>query len=155
MVKETLLKAPGLSRSRCTGSRRAAPVEAATTTSGLRKLFPARRGFPRFDLVLLGLRTGRAHRLALPHSPGLAEAGLGDRQLGGAARRIDSPSPIRSWMQRRRSSSWSERTKWALHEVLRAVHSVRDVPPAGALTQGALTFLVDRAAAAGLGQMSA
>jgi 6-phosphogluconolactonase len=161
MVKETLLKAPGLSPERVHRIRaELPPVEAAHDyEQTLRKLFPAAASFPRFDLVLLGLGPDGHTASLFPHTPGLAEKQawvianwverLGTHRLSFTYPVLDAAAEVLFLV------SGADK-EWALHEVLQGGASVQDVPARGVRpTQGALTFLVDRAAAAGLGQMSA
>jgi 6-phosphogluconolactonase len=161
MVKETLLRAPGLPPERVHRIRgELPPVEAARDyEQTLRKLFPGTTTFPRFDLMLLGLGPDGHTASLFPHSPGLSERRawvLANWVEKFGAHRLSLSYPVLDAAAEVLFLVAGADKEWALHEVLQGAASVEDVPARGVHpTQGALTFLVDRAAAAGLGLQSA
>jgi 6-phosphogluconolactonase len=161
MVRETLLKAPGLPPERVHRIRaELPPVEAARDyEQTLRRLFPGAAPVPRFDLILLGLGPDGHTASLFPHSPGLAERQawvlanwvekFGTHRLSFSYPVLDAAAEVLFLVA-------GADKEWALHEVLQGGASVEDVPARGVRpTGGALTFLVDRAAAAGLVLQSA
>jgi 6-phosphogluconolactonase len=161
MVKETLLTAPGLPPERVHRIRAELAPEAAARDyeQTLRKLFAGTTTFPRFDLILLGLGPDGHTASLFPHSPGLAEKQawvvanwvekFGTHRLSFSYPVLDAAAEVLFLVA-------GADKQWALHEVLQGGASVEDVPARGVHpTQGTLTFLVDRAAAAGLGLQSA
>ena len=86
MAREALTGQPFVNQSSVYRIKGELPAEeaAADYEQTLRKLFPGTTTFPSFDLILLGLGTGRAHRLALPALAGAGRAhALGGGELGG------------------------------------------------------------------------
>jgi len=161
MVKDTLLRAPGLPPERVHRIRaELPPVEAAREyEQTLRKLFAGTTTFPRFDLILLGLGPDGHTASLFPHTAGLVE-----RQawvLANWVEKLESHRLSFSFPVLNAATevlflvAGADKT-WALHEVLQGGATVQDVPARGVQpTAGALTFLVDRAAAAGLVLQSA
>jgi 6-phosphogluconolactonase len=161
MVKETLLKAPGLPPEQVHRIRaELPPVEAAQDyEQTLRKLFAGTASFPRFDLILLGLGPDGHTASLFPHTAGLAEKQawvlanwvekFGSHRLSLSYPVLDAAAGVLFLVA-------GADKEWALHEVLQGGASVEDVPARGVRpTNGSLTFLVDRAAATGLGLRSA
>src|SRR5262249_46229328 len=121
----------------------------------LRKLFPGTTGFPSFDLVLLGLGPDGHTASLFPHS-----AALTDRTHWVVANwvekfhtnRITLTFPVLNAAAEVLFLVVGEDKAWALREVLRGSAPVAEIPARGIVpTTGRVTFLVDRAAAAGLG----
>ena len=161
MVKETLLRAPGLSRSGCTGSAASCPRRGGPDyEQTLRKLFPAAATLPalRPDAPRARDRTGTPPRSSTTRrrwrrSEAWVIANwveqLGRHRLSFTYPVLDAAAEVLFLVA-------GADKEWALHEVLRAVPRCEDVPARGVRPPRArVTFLVDRAAAAGLGQMSA
>jgi 6-phosphogluconolactonase len=122
----------------------------------LRRLFPGTTTFPRFDLVLLGLGPDGHTASLFPHS-----AALGEQNAWVVAnwvekfhtRRITLTYPVLNAAAEVLFLVSGADKIWALKQVLEGDARVEDVPARGIRpVSGRLTFLVDRAAAAGLGQ---
>ena len=156
MVRETLLQAPGLPPERVHRMRAELPPEEAAREyeQTLRGLFPTAAPVPRFDLILLGLGPDGHTASLFPHSPGLSERQawvlanwvekFGTHRLSLSFPVLDAGTAVLFLVA-------GADKEWALHQVLQGGASVADVPARGVRpATGALTFLVDRAAAAGL-----
>jgi len=122
----------------------------------LRKLFPSGASFPSFDLVLLGLGPDGHTASLFPRSPALSEQ---KRWVAGnwvekfKTHRITLTFPVLNAAAEVLFLVVGEDKAWALRNVLRGKAPVEEIPARGIVpTSGRLTFLVDRAAAAGLGQ---
>jgi 6-phosphogluconolactonase len=122
----------------------------------LRRLFPGTTTFPRFDLVLLGLGPDGHTASLFPHSPA-----LGERNAWVVANwvekfhthRITLTYPVLNAAAEILFLVSGADKGWALKQVLQRDALVEDVPARGIQpVSGRLMFLVDRAAAAGLGQ---
>jgi 6-phosphogluconolactonase len=136
MVKETLLRAPGLPPERVHRIRGELPPEAAARDyeQTLRKLFPGTTTFPRFDLILLGLGPDGHTASLFPHSPGLSERSawvlanwvekFGTHRLSFSYPVLDAAAEVLFLVA-------GADKEWALHEVLQGGASVEDVPARG------------------------
>ena len=109
---------------------------------------------PLFDVTLLGLGPDGHTASLFPHSPGLSERQawvlanwvekFGTHRLSLSFPVLDAGTAVLFLVA-------GADKEWALHQVLQGGASVADVPARGVRpATGALTFLVDRAAAAGL-----
>ena len=157
MARETLTGQPFVNQSsvyRIKGELPAAEA-AADYEQTLRKLFPGTTGFPSFDLVLLGLGPDGHTASLFPHSAALTE-----RTRWVVANwveklhtdRITMTFPVLNAAAEVLFLVVGEDKAWALREVLRGSAPVAEIPARGIVpTAGKVTFLVDRAAAAGLG----
>jgi len=157
MARETLTAQPFVNQSSVYRIKGELPAEeaAADYEQTLRKLFPGTTGFPSFDLVLLGLGPDGHTASLFPHSPALTE-----RTRWVAANwvekfhthRITLTFPVLNAAAEVLFLVVGEDKAWALKEVLRGSAPVAEIPARGIVpTAGRVTFLVDRAAAAGLG----
>jgi len=131
---------------------------AAEYEQTLRTLFPGTASFPAFDLVLLGLGPDGHTASLFPHSPALNEHA---RWVAGnwvekfRTHRITLTYPVLNAASEVLFLVTGEDKGWALRQVLQGNAPVGDIPARGiAPASGRLTFLVDRAAAAGLGSGS-
>jgi 6-phosphogluconolactonase len=158
MARETLIGLPFVAQSNVYRIKGELPPEeaAADYEQTLRKLFPGVSTFPSFDLVLLGLGPDGHTASLFPHSPALVE-----RTRWVAANwvekfkthRITLTFPVLNAAAEVLFLVVGEDKAWALREVLKGSAPVAEIPARGlSPTSGRLTFLVDRAAAAGLGQ---
>src|SRR5262245_26574628 len=157
MVQQTLTEQPFVSQSSVYRIRGELPAEeaAADYEQTLRTLFPGITTFPSFDLVLLGLGPDGHTASLFPYSPALAE-----RSHWVAAnwveklrmKRITLTFPVLNAAAEVLFLVVGEDKAWALKEVLRGSAPISEIPARGIVpTAGRVTFLVDRAAAAGLG----
>lgn len=158
MAREALTGQPFVNQSsvhRIRGELPAAEA-AADYEQTLRRLFPGTTSFPGFDLVLLGLGPDGHTASLFPHSPALDE-----RAAWVAANwvekfrthRITLTFPVLNAAAEVLFLVTGDDKAWALREVLRGTAPVAEIPARGvAPASGRVTFLVDRAAAAGLGQ---
>ena len=158
MAREALTGQPFVNQSsvhRIRGELPAAEA-AADYEQTLRKLFPGTTSFPSFDLVLLGLGPDGHTASLFPHSPALDE-----RAAWVAANwvekfrthRITLTFPVLNAAAEVLFLATGDDKAWALRKVLRGSAPVAEIPARGvAPASGRVTFLVDRAAAAGLGQ---
>jgi 6-phosphogluconolactonase len=133
------------------------PAEAAADyEQTLRKLFPGTTTFPSFDLVLLGLGPDGHTASLFPHSLALAERirWVVDNWVEKLrTHRITLTFPVVNAAAEVLFLVTGDDKAWALREALRGKAAVAEIPARGiAPTSGRLTFLVDRAAAAGLGE---
>jgi len=133
------------------------PAEAAADyEQTLRKLFPGTTTFPSFDLVLLGLGPDGHTASLFPHSPALAERSrwVVDNWVEKLrTHRITLTFPVLNAAAEVLFLVTGDDKAWALRERLRGKSPLAEIPARGiAPTSGRLTFLVDRAAAAGLGE---
>jgi len=160
MAREALTGQPFVNQSSVYRIRGELPAEeaAADYEKTLRTLFPGTATFPGFDLVLLGLGPDGHTASLFPQSPALAE-----RTRWVAANwvekfrthRITMTYPVLNAAAEVLFMVAGEDKAWALKEVLKGSLPVAEIPARGIVpTSGKVTFLVDRAAAAGLGQSS-
>lgn len=157
MAKETLTGQPFVNHSSVYRIKGELPAEeaAADYEQTLRTLFPGTTTFPRFELILLGLGPDGHTASLFPHS-----AALADRTRWVApnwvekfrTHRITMTFPVLNAAAEVLFLVAGEDKAWALKEVLKGNAPVSEVPARGVVpTSGRVTFLVDRAAAAGLG----
>ena len=158
MAREALIDQPFVNQSSVYRIKGELPADeaAADYEQTLRKLFPTATTFPGFDLVLLGLGPDGHTASLFPRSPALAEL---KRWVSGnwvekfKTHRITLTYPVLNAAAEVLFLVVGEDKAWALRNVLRGSAPVEEIPARGiAPTSGRLTFLVDRAAAAGLGQ---
>ena len=158
MAREALTGQPFVNQSSVHRIRGELPAAEAATDyeQTLRRLFPGATSFPGFDLVLLGLGPDGHTASLFPHSPALDE-----RAAWVAANwvekfrthRITLTFPVLNAAAEVLFLVTGDDKAWALREVLRGTAPVAEIPARGvAPASGRVTFLVDRAAAAGLGQ---
>jgi len=131
---------------------------AADYEKTLHKLFPGTTAPPSFDLVLLGLGPDGHTASLFPHSAALKERTrwVAENWVEKFKQhRITLTFPVLNAGAEVLFLVTGEDKTWALKEVLRGSAPVDEIPARGiAPTSGKLTFLVDRAAAAGLGHSS-
>jgi len=158
MAREALTGKPFVDPSsvyRIKGERPAAEA-AADYEQTLRRLFPGTTTFPSFDLVLLGLGPDGHTASLFPHSPALDERArwvVANWVEKFRTHRITLTFPVLNAASEVLFLVTGEDKGWALQQVLQGSAPVADVPARGiAPASGRVTFLVDRAAAAGLGQ---
>ncbi|HVP59024.1 MAG TPA: 6-phosphogluconolactonase, partial [Myxococcaceae bacterium] len=124
----------------------------------LRKLFPGTATFPSFDLVLLGLGPDGHTASLFPHSPALNERArwvVANWVEKFRTHRITLTFPVLNAAAEVLFLVTGDDKAWALREVLQGSAPVAEIPARGIVpASGRVTFLVDRAAAAGLGQSS-
>jgi 6-phosphogluconolactonase len=133
------------------------PAEAASRyEQTLRRIFPGTTTFPGFDLVLLGLGPDGHTASLFPHSPALAERNawvVANWVEKLHTHRITLTYPVFNAAAEVLFLVSGSDKSWALNQVLHGEAGVEDVPARGIQpVNGRLTFLVDRAAAAGLGK---
>jgi 6-phosphogluconolactonase len=156
MAREALTGQPFVNQSSVYRIKGELPAEeaAADYEKTLRTLFPGTTTFPGFDLVLLGLGPDGHTASLFPHS-----AALVDRTRWVAANwvekfrthRITLTFPVLNAAAEVLFLVVGEDKAWALKEVLKGTAPVAEIPARGIVpTSGKVTFLVDRAAAAGL-----
>ncbi|MDB4976279.1 MAG: 6-phosphogluconolactonase [Myxococcaceae bacterium] len=116
----------------------------------LRSVFGTSAGFPRFDLVLLGLGPDGHTASLFPHTAALAEdkawvvANMGRNP---AVERVTLTFPVLNAAAELLFLVAGADKNWALTQVLESDAAVSDIPARGiAPTNGSTTFLVDRAA---------
>ncbi|HTS82277.1 MAG TPA: 6-phosphogluconolactonase [Myxococcaceae bacterium] len=160
MARETLTGQPFVNQRNVYRIRGELPPEeaAADYEQTLRTLFPGVTTFPGFDLVLLGLGPDGHTASLFPHSPVLEER---NRWVAAnwveklRTHRITLTYPVLNAASEVLFLVAGEDKRWALREVLKGNAPVPEIPARGIRpTSGRLTFLVDRAAAAGLGESS-
>jgi len=158
MARETLTGQPFVNQSSVYRIKGELPAEqaAADYEQTLHTLFPGTTGFPAFDLLLLGLGPDGHTASLFPHSPALAER---TRWVTAnwvekfRTHRITLTFPVLNASTEVLFMVVGEDKAWALKEVLKGHAPVSEIPSRGVVpTSGKVTFLVDRAAAAGLGQ---
>jgi 6-phosphogluconolactonase len=119
----------------------------------LRRLFPGTTTFPRFDLVLLGLGPDGHTASLFPHSAALGEQNawvVANWVEKFGTHRITLTYPVLNAAAEVLFLVSGADKSWALKQVLQGDARVEDVPARGIRpVSGRLTFLVDRAAAAG------
>jgi 6-phosphogluconolactonase len=156
MARENLSGQPFVSQSSVHRIRGELPAEeaAADYESTLRTLFPGTTAFPSFDLILLGLGPDGHTASLFPHSPALAER---TRWVAAnwvekfRSHRITLTFPVLNAAAEVLFLVSGEDKAWALKAVLNGDAPVSEIPARGIIpTSGRVTFLVDRAAAAGL-----
>ena len=156
MARENLTGQPFVNQSSVYRIKGELPAEeaAADYEKTLRTLFPGATTFPSFDLVLLGLGPDGHTASLFPHSPALVER---TRWVTAnwvekfQTHRITLTFPVLNAAAEVLFLVVGEDKAWALKEVLRGTAPVEEIPARGVLpTSGKVTFLVDRAAAAGL-----
>jgi len=158
MAQQTLLAQPFVNQSSVYRIKGELPAEeaAADYEQTLRTLFPGTTTFPSFDLVLLGLGPDGHTASLFPYSPALAE-----RSRWVAAnwveklrtKRITLTFPVLNAASEVIFLVAGEDKAWALKEVLKGTAPISEIPARGVIPpSGRPTFLVDRAAAAGLVQ---
>lgn len=156
MARETLTGQPFVNQSSVYRIKGELPAEeaAADYERTLRMLFPGTTAFPGFDLILLGLGPDGHTASLFPHSPALVE-----RTRWVAANwvekfrthRITLTFPVLNAAAEVLFLVSGEDKAWALRAVLKGNAPVAEIPARGIVpTSGRVTFLVDRAAAAGL-----
>jgi 6-phosphogluconolactonase len=156
MARENLTGQPFVNQSSVYRIKGELPAEeaAADYESTLRTLFPETTAFPGFDLILLGLGPDGHTASLFPHSPALAE-----RTRWVAANwvekfrthRITLTFPVLNAAAEVLFLVSGQDKAWALRAVLKGNAPVSEIPARGIVpTSGRVTFLVDRAAAAGL-----
>jgi 6-phosphogluconolactonase len=158
MARETLTGMPFVNQSsvyRIKGEL--PPAEAAADyEETLRKQFPGTTAFPSFDLVLLGLGADGHTASLFPQSPALNERvrWVVDNWVEKLhTHRITLTFPVLNAAAEVLFLVTGEDKAWAIREALRGKAPVAEIPSRGVVpTAGRLTFLVDRAAAAGLGE---
>jgi 6-phosphogluconolactonase len=158
MAREALTGLPFVDQSSVHRIKGELPAEeaAADYEQTLRKLFPGTATFPSFDLVLLGLGPDGHTASLFPYSPGLGER---TRWLVAnwveklRMKRITMTYPVLNAGAEVLFLVTGDDKASALREVLRGSAPVEAIPARGIHpASGRLTFLVDRAAAAGLGE---
>ena len=160
MARESLTGQPFVNQSSVYRIKGELPAEqaAAEYEQTLRSLFPGAATFPAFDLVLLGLGPDGHTASLFPHSPALAERSrwvTANWVEKFRTHRITLTFPVLNAASEVLFLVTGEDKAWALREVLRGRAAVEEIPARGiAPASERLTFLVDRAAAAGLGQSS-
>lgn len=156
MAQETLTGQPFVNQAsvyRIKGELPAAEA-AADYEQTLHTLFPGTATFPGFDLVLLGLGPDGHTASLFPQSPAVKErtrwvAGNWVEKL--QQYRITLTFPVLNAAAEVLFLVTGDDKTWALKEVFRGSAPVDEIPARGiAPISGKLTFLVDRAAAAGL-----
>jgi len=158
MAREALIDQPFVSQSSVYRIKGELPADeaAADYEQTLRKLFPGTASVPSFDLVLLGLGPDGHTASLFPGSPALAESKrwvVGNFVEKFKTHRITLTFPVLNAATEVLFLVVGEDKAWALRNVLRGSAPVAEIPARGVVpTSGRLTFLVDRAAAAGLGQ---
>ncbi|HUM13734.1 MAG TPA: 6-phosphogluconolactonase [Myxococcaceae bacterium] len=158
MAREALTGLPFVDQSSVHRIRGELPAEeaAADYEQTLRKLFPGTTTFPGFDLVLLGLGPDGHTASLFPDSPALSERTrwvVANWVEKFRTHRITLTFPVLNAAAEVLFLVTGEDKVWALREVLRGKAPVVEIPARGiAPTSGRLTFLVDQAAAAGLGE---
>ncbi|HZJ54528.1 MAG TPA: 6-phosphogluconolactonase [Myxococcaceae bacterium] len=158
MARQTLTGQPFVNQSSVYRIKGELPAEeaAADYEQTLRTLFPGTTTFPSFDLVLLGLGPDGHTASLFPYSPALAErtrwvAANWVEKL--RTQRITLTFPVLNAASEVLFLVAGEDKTWALREALRGKAPVTEIPARGIVpVSGRLTFLVDRAAAAGLVQ---
>ncbi len=157
MARETLTGQPFVNQNSVYRIKGELPAEEAAKDyeQTLRKLFPGTADFPRFDLVLLGLGPDGHTASLFPHSPALTERSrwvVANWVEKFRTHRITLTFPVLNAAAEVLFLVTGDDKAWALKEVFRGVAPVTEIPARGiAPSPGKLTFLVDRAAAAGLG----
>jgi 6-phosphogluconolactonase len=158
MARQTLTGQPFVNQSSVYRIKGELPPEEAATDyeQTLRTLFPGTTTFPVFDLVLLGLGPDGHTASLFPYSPALAERTrwvVANWVEKLRTKRITLTFPVLNAASEVLFLVAGEDKAWALREVLRGKAAVAEVPGRGIVpVSGRLTFLVDRAAAAGLVQ---
>ncbi len=158
MAREALTGLPFVNQSSVYRIRGELPAEeaAADYEQMLRTLFPGTTTFPSFDLVLLGLGPDGHTASLFPYSPALAERSrwvVANWVEKLRMKRITLTFPVLNAASEVLFLVTGEDKSWALRETLRGKAPVVELPARGVVpTSGRLTFLVDRAAAAGLGE---
>ena len=143
---------------RMRGEQSDADAAAAAYAAELAGAIGTRRGeLPRFDVVLLGLGIDGHTASLFPGSPVLREVFRAVAAVHVAAaqipQRLTLTFPVLNAAAEVLFLVVGEDKAWALRNVLRGSAPVEEIPARGIVpTSGRLTFLVDRAAAAGLGQ---
>jgi 6-phosphogluconolactonase len=160
MAREALIGQPFVNQSSVYRIKGELPADqaAADYEETLRKLFPGTATFPGFDLVLLGLGPDGHTASLFPHSPALSERKrwvVGNWVEKFKTHRITLTFPVLNAAAEVLFLVVGDDKTWALREVLRGSAAVEEIPARGVVPpSGKITFLVDRAAAAGLGQTS-
>ena len=158
MARESLTGQPFVNQSSVYRIKGELPADqaAADYEQTLHTLFPGTTTFPGFDLVLLGLGPDGHTASLFPHSPALVER---TRWVAPnwvekfRTHRITLTFPVLNAAAEVLFMVAGEDKAWALKEVLKGHAPVSEIPSRGVVpTSGKVTFLVDRAAAAGLGQ---
>ncbi len=156
MAREALTGLPFVNPASVHRIRGELPAEeaAADYEQTLRRLFPGTTTFPAFDLVLLGLGPDGHTASLFPRSPALSERArwaVANWVEKFRTHRITLTFPVLNAASEVLFLVTGEDKAWALKEVLRGSAPVTEVPARGvAPGSGRVTFLVDRAAAAGL-----
>ena len=157
MAKEALTGQPFVNQRSVYRIKGELPADeaAADYEQTLHTLFPGANGFPAFDLILLGLGPDGHTASLFPHSPALVER---TRWVASnwvekfRTHRITLTFPVLNAGAEVLFMVAGEDKAWALKEVLKGSAPVPEIPARGVVpTSGRVTFLVDRAAAAGLG----
>src|SRR5215472_6010717 len=160
MAKEALTGQPFVNQRSVYRIKGELPADeaAADYEQTLHTLFPGANGFPGFDLILLGLGPDGHTASLFPHSPALVER---TRWVTSnwvekfRTHRITLTFPVLNAATEVLFMVAGEDKAWALKEVLKGHAPVSEIPARGVVpTSEKVTFLVDRAAAAGLGQSS-
>jgi len=156
MARENLTGQPFVNQSSVYRIKGELPAEeaAADYEKTLRTLFPGTTTFPSFDLVLLGLGPDGHTASLFPHSTALVERTrwvVANWVEKFQTHRITMTFPVLNAGAEVLFLVVGEDKAWALKEVLKGTAPVAEIPARGIVpTSGKVTFLVDRAAAAGL-----
>lgn len=131
------------------------PLEAAADYERtLRSVFGTHAGFPRFDMVLLGLGPDGHTASLFPHTPALTERHawvLANPVEKLQTQRLTLSYPVLNAAAELLFLVAGADKAWALHEVLEGTASEQHVPARGIHPQnGRVAFLVDGAAASAL-----
>jgi 6-phosphogluconolactonase len=156
MARATLTGQPFIPPARVHRMRGELPAHeaAADYEATLRELFPEARGFPSFDLLLLGLGSDGHIASLFPHSRALGEtrAWVTDNwveKLG--AERITLTYPVLNEAADTLFLVAGADKAWAVHEAIEGQAAIDDVPVRGIQPRsGKRTFMLDVAAAAQL-----
>lgn len=157
MAREALTGQPFVNQTSVYRMKGELPADeaAADYEQTLRTLFPGTATFPSFDLVLLGLGPDGHTASLFPHTAAVTERSrwvVANYVEKLRANRITLTFPVLNAGSEVLFLVAGEDKAWALREVLRGNAPIAEIPARGIVpTSGRLTFLVDRAAATGLG----
>ena len=128
-----------------------AVAAAASYAQTLRSVFGQSAGFPRFDLVLLGLGPDGHTASLFPHTAALCEDKawvVASPGKNPETERITVTFPVLNAAAEVLFLVAGADKRWALSQVLQGTSEISDIPARGVRpADGSVTFLVDRAAA--------